>query len=123
MVQTTAGLFVIGWKLALTVIAGSTALTTVGVFLLARFTSVFDAYAGERARLSAQFHNLDRLVEQTEKADGDNRGDQSSDIGRSLGSPDALEPQKGRVHPVDGDVGPAHDKSRVQHALGVGAPP
>jgi hypothetical protein len=67
MMQTTAGLFVIGWKLALTVIAGSTALTTIGVFLLARFTSVFDAYAGERARLTAQFHNLDRLVEQTEK--------------------------------------------------------
>ena len=67
MNQTTAGLFVIGWKLALTVIAGSTALTTIGVFLLARFTAVFDAYAGERAKLIAQFRNLDRLVEQTDK--------------------------------------------------------
>lgn len=67
MNQTTAGLFVIGWKLALTVIAGSTALTTIGVFLLARFTAVFDAYAGERAKLAAQFQNLDRLVQQTEK--------------------------------------------------------
>lgn len=28
---------------------------------------MFDAYAGERAKLTAQFHNLDRLVEQTEK--------------------------------------------------------
>lgn len=67
MIQTTAGLFVIGWKLAITVIAGSTALTTIGVFLLARFTAVFDAYAGERAKLAAQFQNLDRLVQQTEK--------------------------------------------------------
>lgn len=67
MEQTTAGLLVIGWKLALALIAGSTALTTVGVFFLARFTSVFDAYAGERARLLAQFHNLDTLVEQTNK--------------------------------------------------------
>lgn len=67
MEQATAGLLVIGWKLALAVIAGSTALTTIGVFLLARFTSIFDAYAGERARLSAQFHNLDKLVEQTGK--------------------------------------------------------
>jgi hypothetical protein len=58
---------VIGWKAALAFVAGSSALTTLGVFLLARFTSVFDAYAGERAKLAAQFHNLDRLVEQTEK--------------------------------------------------------
>jgi hypothetical protein len=35
------------------------------VYLLARFTSAFDAYAGERAKLLAQFHNLDKLVEQT----------------------------------------------------------
>ena len=56
---------VIGWKLALALVAGSSALTTVGVFLLARFTSAFDAYAGERAKLLAQFHNLDKLVEQT----------------------------------------------------------
>ena len=33
----------------------------------ARFTPVFDAYAGERAKLLAQFHNLDKLVEQTAK--------------------------------------------------------
>jgi hypothetical protein len=67
MEQTAAGILVIGWKLALTVIAGSTALTTIGVFLLARFTSMFDAYAGERAKLMAQFQNLERLVQQTEK--------------------------------------------------------
>lgn len=36
-------------------------------FPLGRFTSVFDAYAGERARLLAQFHNLDRLVAQTDR--------------------------------------------------------
>ena len=32
-----------------------------------RITNAVDAYAGERAKLLAQFHNLDRLVEQTEK--------------------------------------------------------
>jgi hypothetical protein len=67
MQQTATGLIVIGWKVALALVAGSGVVTTIGVFLLARFTSVFDAYAGERARLTAQFHNLDRLVEQTEK--------------------------------------------------------
>ncbi len=58
---------VVGWKLALVLVAGIPIATTIGVFLLARFTSVFDAYAGERARLLAQFHNLGKLVEQTEK--------------------------------------------------------
>ena len=56
-----------GWKLVLVFVVGIPALTTVGVFLLARFTHVFDAYAGERAKLLAQFHNLDKLVEQTAK--------------------------------------------------------
>jgi hypothetical protein len=65
MPQTATGLLVIGWNLALAIVAGSSVLTTLGVFLLARFTHVFDAYAGERAKLLAQFHNLDRLVEQT----------------------------------------------------------
>ncbi len=65
MEQTAPGLLVIGWKLALAVIAGIPILTTIGVYLLARFTNVFDAYAGERAKLLAQFHNLDKLVEQT----------------------------------------------------------
>jgi hypothetical protein len=65
--EQTSGLIVIGWKLAVAVIAGIPLLTTIGVYLLARFTHVFDAYAGERAKLLAQFHNLDRLVEQTEK--------------------------------------------------------
>lgn len=67
MEQTTSGLLVIGWKVALALVAGIPILTTLGVFLLARFTHVFDAYAGERARLLAQFHNLDKLVEQTGK--------------------------------------------------------
>ena len=65
MEQTATGLLVIGWKLALVLVAGIPIVTTIGVFLLARFTSVFDAYAGERAKLLAQFHNLDKLVEQT----------------------------------------------------------
>ena len=67
MDQTATGLLVIGWRVALAVIAGSTAMTTLGVFLLVRFTSVFDAYAGERAKLLAQSHNIDRLIEQTER--------------------------------------------------------
>ena len=57
MEQIATGLLVIGWKLALALITGSSALTTVCVYLLARFTHVFDAYAGERARLLAHFHN------------------------------------------------------------------
>jgi len=32
-----------------------------------RITNAADAYVGERAKLLAQFHNLDKLVEQTEK--------------------------------------------------------
>lgn len=63
--EQTAGVIVFGWKLALALVTGIPILTTVGVFLLARFTHAFDAYAGERAKLLAQFHNLDRLVEQT----------------------------------------------------------
>jgi hypothetical protein len=65
MEQTATGLLLIGWKLALLLVAGIPILTTIGVYALARFTSVFDAYAGERAKLLAQFHNLDKLVEQT----------------------------------------------------------
>lgn len=57
---------VIGWNLLCWLIAGIPILTTVGVYILARFTSVFDAYSGERAKLMAQFHNLDKLVEQTQ---------------------------------------------------------
>jgi hypothetical protein len=55
----------IGWKLALALVAGIPILTTLFIFLLARVTNFFDAYAGERAKLLAQFHNLDKLVEQT----------------------------------------------------------
>jgi len=65
MEQTATALLVIGWKLVLALVAGSSILTTLGVFLLTRFTHVFDAYYGERAKLRAQFQNLDKLVEQT----------------------------------------------------------
>jgi type IV secretory pathway VirB4 component len=61
------GFVVIGWKLALTFVATSAGVTTLGVYLLARFAHVFDAYGGERAKLLAQFHSLDKLVEQTQK--------------------------------------------------------
>jgi hypothetical protein len=67
MNQATMGFLMIGWKLVLALVAGSSILTTIGVFLLARFTTVLDAHAGERAKLIAQFHNLDKLVTQTEK--------------------------------------------------------
>jgi hypothetical protein len=67
MEQTTSGLLVLGWKLALAIVAGIPILTTIGVYLLARFTHVFDAYTDERAKLLAQFHNLDKLVAQTER--------------------------------------------------------
>jgi hypothetical protein len=67
MEQAATGLIVIGWKLALAFVAGIPIVTTTGVYLLARFTNVFDAYAGERAKLLAQFHNLDNLVQQTAK--------------------------------------------------------
>jgi hypothetical protein len=67
MAQAATGLIVIGWKLALALVAGTSVLTTIGVWTLVRFTNVFDAYAGERAKLLAQFHNLERLAEQTEK--------------------------------------------------------
>jgi len=67
MQETATGLIMIGWKSALAVIAGIPVLTTISVYLLARFTNVFDAYSGERAKLLAQFHNLDNLVQQTVK--------------------------------------------------------
>jgi len=67
MEQTATGLLMMGWKLVLALVVGSSALTTLCMWLLARFSSVFDAYAGERAKLLAQFRNLDKLVEQTEK--------------------------------------------------------
>lgn len=59
------GFVVIGWKLVLGFVAP--ALSTFGVYLLARFTRAFDAYGGERAKLLAQFQSLDKLVEQTQK--------------------------------------------------------
>jgi hypothetical protein len=67
MDQNAAAVLMIGWRLVLGLVAASGLVTTAGVYLLARFTSVFDSYAGERARLLAQFHNLDLLVKQTEK--------------------------------------------------------
>ena len=67
MEQMATGLIVIGWKMLLALVAGSSILTTLGVWVLTRFSKVFDAYGGERAKLLAQFHHLDRLLEQTEK--------------------------------------------------------
>lgn len=65
MEQTTTGLIVLGWKMLLAIIGGSGIVTVSFVCLLARFTHAFDVYAGERARLLAQFRNLDELVKQT----------------------------------------------------------
>jgi hypothetical protein len=65
MDYTTTRLIVNFWSVGLALIVGSGAVTTLFLSILARFTRVFGLYAGERARLLAQFHNLDRLVEQT----------------------------------------------------------
>jgi hypothetical protein len=48
MQQTASGLLVLGWKLALALLAGIPILTTIGVFLLARFTHILDAHAEKR---------------------------------------------------------------------------
>ena len=52
------------WKLAVALVAVVPILSVIGVWLLARFTIVFDAYAGERAKLQVQFDNVAELVEQ-----------------------------------------------------------
>lgn len=49
-----------GWQLVI----GSSLLSTLGVYLLARFTNAFDSYAGERAKLRARFEGLDELVQE-----------------------------------------------------------
>ena len=53
------------WKLAIALVAVVPILSVIGVWLLARFSNVFDAYAGERAKLQVQFDNVAKLVEQT----------------------------------------------------------
>ena len=52
------------WKLG-ALVSVVPVLSVIGVWLLARFTTVFDAYAGERAKLQVQFDNVAKLVEQT----------------------------------------------------------
>ena len=49
----------------LRLIIGSGALSTLGVYLLARFTNTFDAYSEERAKFLARFNSLDELVKET----------------------------------------------------------
>jgi hypothetical protein len=65
--ENPAEYVVIGTKLVWALVGGSSGLTLFGVWLLARFTSTFDAYAGERARIEAQFRNVEKLVANTEK--------------------------------------------------------
>ncbi|MCW5977114.1 MAG: hypothetical protein KIT09_03515 [Bryobacteraceae bacterium] len=55
------GVLAAGWHL----VVGSSLLTTLGVYVLARFTNTFDAYSGERAKLLARFNSLDELVKET----------------------------------------------------------
>lgn len=59
------GLATLGWDAFVAIVAGSSVLTTVGIYLLARFTGAFDTYAAERAKLLAQAHAIDVLIEQT----------------------------------------------------------
>src|ERR1700733_4363440 len=58
---------VIGWKMMLALVGGSGLAGALGIGLLARFTNVFDAYAGERAKIEAQFKSVEKLVANTEK--------------------------------------------------------
>jgi hypothetical protein len=64
MTGSAIGLVISGWHLV-AAIAGSSVVTTIGVYILARFTRVFDAYGEERAKLLAQFDNLDKLLDLT----------------------------------------------------------
>lgn len=59
------GVALSGWNAIVALAAGSSILTTIAIYLLARFTGAFDTYAGERAKLLAQAHNLNQLIEQT----------------------------------------------------------
>jgi hypothetical protein len=65
--ENPAEYVVIGAKMVWVFIGGSSLLTLIGVWLLARFTSTFDAYAGERAKIQAQYQNVEKLVANTEK--------------------------------------------------------
>jgi hypothetical protein len=67
MTQAATDLVVLGWKSIVAFVVGIPILSAGAIYLMARLTSVFDTYATERAKLLAQFHNLNRLIEQTEK--------------------------------------------------------
>jgi hypothetical protein len=67
MDQSAVGVIMGGWKSFLSLTVGSGVVATLGVYLVARFTGVFDAYAKERAKLLAQFRHLDQLTQQTQK--------------------------------------------------------
>ena len=67
MNTSTNPIFANWWQMLAFASAVTSVLTTVGVYLVARFTTVFDAYVGEHAKLMAQFQSIDRLVVQTEQ--------------------------------------------------------
>ena len=56
---------VASWKLTVILVIGIPTLSVLSAYLVARFTHAFDSYSEERAKLLAQLHNLDKLVEQT----------------------------------------------------------
>lgn len=58
---------VLTWNVVGAFLAGIPVLSVIGVYLLARFTSTFDAYASERSKMKAQFDNIERLVTHTER--------------------------------------------------------
>lgn len=65
--ENPAEYVVIGTRMVWVLIGGSGLTAAFGVWLLARFTNTFDAYAGERAKIEAQFRNVEKLVANTEK--------------------------------------------------------
>jgi hypothetical protein len=62
------------WRIASVLVAAAVP-TGIGVYVIKRLvtglgnrvTTALDAYTGESAKLLAQSHNIDRLIEQTEK--------------------------------------------------------
>ncbi len=56
---------IVSWKVAIAIGASVPILTILMGYLANRFTRMFDSYAGERAKLQAQFDNLELLVRQT----------------------------------------------------------
>jgi hypothetical protein len=53
------------WQVGIALAAGIPILTMIGVWLVTRLSKPLDAYSEERAKLFAQSHNIETLIEQT----------------------------------------------------------